>query len=261
MISGDPVEIQVKLANLVREPRKFICLNDNIDYKLRTEANQLKSMLNTFYSNLFQLKSSFEIVQQLPGVKPVSQESSSQTNENYISNTRSVISTTTASVPNTQRIFFFLPILVGVFFFCLYLLKKWFLNDEDDDENDAIRRSSPRSFSSRINLIRKSPSKKPMNSPSTTVRKHKLSSAFRRKMEEADYSTESDNLSRSSESISTLSEDSSTSRSRSTMSSTINNETAASVGNRSLVKKSSSLAVREGLTRKNKKNANKSLIS
>jgi UDP-N-acetylglucosamine-lysosomal-enzyme len=60
MIGGDPLEIEVKLNNLIREPRKFICLNDNIDYKLKHHATELKRLLANFYSNLFPLKSSFE---------------------------------------------------------------------------------------------------------------------------------------------------------------------------------------------------------
>lgn len=61
MISGDPLDIEVKLNNLAREPRKFICLNDNIDYKLENEALKLKELLANFYSMLFPLKSSFEL--------------------------------------------------------------------------------------------------------------------------------------------------------------------------------------------------------
>jgi len=60
MIGGDPREIEVKLNNLIREPRKFICINDNIDYKLKHDATELKRLLANFYSTLFPLKSSFE---------------------------------------------------------------------------------------------------------------------------------------------------------------------------------------------------------
>lgn len=61
MISGDPLDIEVKLNNLIREPRKFVCLNDNIDYKMINEANRLKYLLNNFYSMLYPLRSSFEV--------------------------------------------------------------------------------------------------------------------------------------------------------------------------------------------------------
>ena len=61
MIGGDPNELDTKLINLIRQPRKFVCLNDNIDYKLESEALQLKQILNKFYTSLFPLKSSFEV--------------------------------------------------------------------------------------------------------------------------------------------------------------------------------------------------------
>jgi hypothetical protein len=60
MIAGDPLEIEIKLNNLIREPQKFICLNDNIDYKIKYEANELKRLLKYFYSTLFPLSSMFE---------------------------------------------------------------------------------------------------------------------------------------------------------------------------------------------------------
>lgn len=60
MIGGEPFDIEIKLNNLIRKPNKFICLNDNIDYKLNYEAVELKRLLGNFYSILFPLKSSFE---------------------------------------------------------------------------------------------------------------------------------------------------------------------------------------------------------
>lgn len=60
MIGGDPYDIEIKLNNLIRKPCKFICLNDNIDYKLTHEATELKLLLRKFYVTLFPLKSSFE---------------------------------------------------------------------------------------------------------------------------------------------------------------------------------------------------------
>ena len=60
MVAGDPLEIEVKLNNIIREPRKFVCLNDNIDYKIKHEAAQLKRLVKYFYSMLFPLPSQFE---------------------------------------------------------------------------------------------------------------------------------------------------------------------------------------------------------
>ena len=60
MIGGDPYDIEIKLNNLIRNPWKFICLNDNIDYKLNYEAAELKKSLKRFYTTLFPLRSSFE---------------------------------------------------------------------------------------------------------------------------------------------------------------------------------------------------------
>lgn len=60
MIGGDPYEIEVKLNNQIRKPSKFICLNDNIDHKLKREAVELKRLLKNFYVSLFPVKSSFE---------------------------------------------------------------------------------------------------------------------------------------------------------------------------------------------------------
>ena len=61
MIAGEPIDIEVKLANYMREPRKFLCLNDNIDYVLKNEAQRLKFLLRQFFETLFPSKSSFEI--------------------------------------------------------------------------------------------------------------------------------------------------------------------------------------------------------
>ena len=61
MVAGDSHTVEVKLNNLLRAPTKFICLNDNIDYKLRNEARRLKNLISTFYEMMFPLKSSFEI--------------------------------------------------------------------------------------------------------------------------------------------------------------------------------------------------------
>lgn len=60
MLSGDPLDIEVKLNNYLRQPQKFLCLNDNIDYKLRAEASRMNAALQKFYQTLYPLKSSFE---------------------------------------------------------------------------------------------------------------------------------------------------------------------------------------------------------
>ncbi|CAF0956251.1 unnamed protein product [Brachionus calyciflorus] len=60
MISGNYHDVEVKLNNLLREPTKFICLNDNIDYKLKNEANRLTILISNFYEMMFPVKSNFE---------------------------------------------------------------------------------------------------------------------------------------------------------------------------------------------------------
>ena len=61
MISGNAYDIEVKLNNLIREPVKFICLNDNIDLdERRFEARKLKFLLKYFYETMNPTKSSFE---------------------------------------------------------------------------------------------------------------------------------------------------------------------------------------------------------
>jgi UDP-N-acetylglucosamine-lysosomal-enzyme len=60
MIGGDPLNIEIKLNNLIRKPQKFICLNDNIDYKLFNEAVELRRLLKNYYNSLYPLKSQFE---------------------------------------------------------------------------------------------------------------------------------------------------------------------------------------------------------
>lgn len=61
MVAGEPIDIEVKLANYMRVPRKFLCLNDNIDYVLRNEAQQLKQLLRRFFNAFYPLRSSFEL--------------------------------------------------------------------------------------------------------------------------------------------------------------------------------------------------------
>ena len=52
MIGGNPYDIELKMNNLIREPVKFICLNDNIDPKTPNEAKKLRYLLKYFYRSL-----------------------------------------------------------------------------------------------------------------------------------------------------------------------------------------------------------------
>lgn len=63
MIAGEPLDIEVKLANYMKEPRKFLCLNDNIDYRLINEAKRMQYLLKQFFETFFPLKSEFELVE------------------------------------------------------------------------------------------------------------------------------------------------------------------------------------------------------
>lgn len=76
MISGNEHDLEVKLNNLVRSPRKFICLNDNIDYKLENEARRLKNLIRNFYELLFPIPSSFELTGPLEPQKLIDQNNS-----------------------------------------------------------------------------------------------------------------------------------------------------------------------------------------
>ena len=64
MISGNNEEdikkFETKLKQILINPKKFLCLNDNINYKLVNEAKKLRDLLENFYITLFPLKSNFE---------------------------------------------------------------------------------------------------------------------------------------------------------------------------------------------------------
>jgi UDP-N-acetylglucosamine-lysosomal-enzyme len=49
------------LGRFVKKPRKFICVNDNIDYGLERQASKLKKLVKEFYLAMFPEKSFFEI--------------------------------------------------------------------------------------------------------------------------------------------------------------------------------------------------------
>jgi hypothetical protein len=248
------MEIRVKLNNLIREPRKFICLNDNIDYKLRTETAQLKSIIKNYYSGLLPLKSSFEL-----------SDSSASNNHNLIKNFEYSSSfalphrnddslNKPIAQQNSQRMLFFLPLLVGLFALCVYVFKKIFLNG--DDEKYFLDKSRSRSFGSRMNLMRKSPAKPSATHASKKLdtsgsKKHRVSNAFRRKMEDVESSDDdSDMISKFSD-VSTSSSTSFSSTNRSAnLSSTLINEP---------INTSSAFPSREGLSRKKKPSSAKKL--
>ena len=72
MISGNPLEVQLKLNNLIRRPPKFVCLNDNIDHRQASEADELRSLLAHFYASVLPLRSPFEIEPSTTTTTPMS---------------------------------------------------------------------------------------------------------------------------------------------------------------------------------------------
>ena len=69
MVSGnnedDVKKFETKLKQILINPKKFLCLNDNINYKLLNEAKKLKDLLENFYMTLFPLKSQFEKIDEI----------------------------------------------------------------------------------------------------------------------------------------------------------------------------------------------------
>jgi hypothetical protein len=268
MISDDPMEIQIKLANLIREPRKFICLNDNIDYKLRTEATQLKSVIRNYFTGMLPIKSSYELRDNANGEQNSNIPNRSHVEFSSWSNkgksnevTDGYKFATVTAAPNSQRMFFFLPILVAVFILCFYFAKKLLLND---DEASAMERgrggSGNRLFGGRFGLTRRTPTGKSSQASAALLakkldasdtKKHKMSNALRRKLEEAEFSSDSD-LNGDDTKLSDETElSTSSSANHSRLSSTLNNETG---------KKGVSYGgAREGLVRKKKSTVNKKL--
>ena len=61
MVSGQPAMIKGRLEYLVQKPRKFMCLNDNINYHQENRAIELQNIINEFYEALFPEKSKFEL--------------------------------------------------------------------------------------------------------------------------------------------------------------------------------------------------------
>ncbi|XP_067931267.1 N-acetylglucosamine-1-phosphotransferase subunits alpha/beta-like [Watersipora subatra] len=60
MIGTNLSSVVGQLDDLRRHPRKFICLNDNIDHS-NSEAMQVKALLADFYESLFPIRSQFEL--------------------------------------------------------------------------------------------------------------------------------------------------------------------------------------------------------
>lgn len=161
MIGGDPAELDSKLNNLIRQPRKFVCLNDNIDYTLESEALELKRILKKFYTALFPLKSSFELVEK--SQIEFSSASHFKTNKNLLEGN------TSNRELNIQRdhgqsghmlkfsireindnFFFYLVLFFIVIFVLLYAFKKFFIflfeflkvffNRKSDHSNSNLKR-------------------------------------------------------------------------------------------------------------------------
>lgn len=233
MISGDPLEIQVKLNNLIREPRKFVCLNDNIDYKLRTEAKRLKEIVSNFYTSLFPLKSSFELSSMTEEEKPAIQVEYSSPINSFQSNNRQ------HGGLSQQRLFFFLPILVGIVVFVLILLKRLLFKE-------SIGRRFGRFASPHSIIIKKNPVRIASKGTSGIVRRTSSSSKKQRTPSKAFISKMSNNGS-SSDTESHLLMNSSEDEDNSTSSSSSSGQKALST-----VKNEVAGSIREGLTRKKK---------
>ena len=55
------LKLKKKIRYLKKNPKKFLCLNDVIDYTNATKTHLLTQSLNEFYDQLFPEKSQFEI--------------------------------------------------------------------------------------------------------------------------------------------------------------------------------------------------------
>ncbi|KAF6035763.1 GNPTAB [Bugula neritina] len=60
MIGTNLSHVVGQLDDLRRHPKKFMCLNDNIDHS-NSEAMQVKALLADFYESMFPIKSQFEL--------------------------------------------------------------------------------------------------------------------------------------------------------------------------------------------------------
>lgn len=55
------LNLKERLKYIKKRPKKFLCLNDNIDYTNATNAHLLIQLINEFFVQLFPKKSRFEI--------------------------------------------------------------------------------------------------------------------------------------------------------------------------------------------------------
>ena len=55
------VTTKIKLYNMIQLSPKFLCINDVVNYDLKSEALELKKIQKQFYLTLFPQKSSFEL--------------------------------------------------------------------------------------------------------------------------------------------------------------------------------------------------------
>jgi hypothetical protein len=56
-----PDRVQAQLDGLLTEPFKFICLNNNINYKFKEKAERIGLILSKFTQKIFPDKSYFEL--------------------------------------------------------------------------------------------------------------------------------------------------------------------------------------------------------
>jgi hypothetical protein len=60
-VSGEWRNLKDQLMNLINFPKKFICLNDDINFKNTVNSIMLRRTMENFYLRLFPDKSSFEL--------------------------------------------------------------------------------------------------------------------------------------------------------------------------------------------------------
>lgn len=62
MLRSNESLLQTELNKIRKNPKKFICLNDNFDHNENsTMKRKLKKILNDFYTSLFPIKSVYEL--------------------------------------------------------------------------------------------------------------------------------------------------------------------------------------------------------
>ena len=202
MIGGDPLEIEIKLSNLIRQPRKFVCLNDNIDYKLKNEAIELKRIIQKFYSTLYPLKSSFELADKHQDLSSVEFSSSShkKINSNFFNGEKpsayqQIVDDSQIDQDqlkplfkfnfrdNFTRLFFNLAFFILAMFLVIYIFKKCFIFIFVFLKNYFFSKSKNENSKTKPRVKNKK-------------REYKISNALRQKMndessEDSEYSDES----------------------------------------------------------------------